>query len=111
MDDIVAAGRKYLKRTRYRNLAIGAVVSGLLGDALAAHVDALEVAANSRYYREAIKAPNEGDLDRAYRLLTADGHSLYSEILHHGGASSVAALNFKTKVDNAFVQARATDYK
>ena len=35
MDEVLAAGRKYMKTSRFRLLAIGAVLSGILGEAVA----------------------------------------------------------------------------
>src|SRR6202021_1691895 len=70
MDDVLAAGRKYMKTSRFRLLAAGAVLSGVLSDAVAAQVQSLDVMSDSGHYKQAIKALQDGDLDRAHRLLT-----------------------------------------
>ena len=109
MDDILAAGRKYLKHSRFQMLAAGAVISGLLGEVLQKHIDALDVAAKSGHYQRALQALQDGDLARAHALLIGDHDSLYQEILVRVGAQ--AALNFKAAMDRVFATARNRVYK
>ena len=109
MDDILVAGRKYMKTQRFRLLAAAAVLSGFLSDAVAAQVQSLDVMSDSGHYKRAIKALQDGDLDRAHRLLTGDADSLYMEILHKVGPH--AALTFKHDMDKEFDRARTREYK
>ncbi len=76
MDDILAAGRKYMKTSRFRLLAVGAVATGLVGEMLQKHVDALEVAGKSGHYRRAMQALQQGDIAKAHALLTGNRDSL-----------------------------------
>ncbi len=108
-EDVLAAGRKYMKHSRFRLLAAGAVVSGILGEVVAAQVSALEVAADSGYYKRALHELQNGNLDKARRLLLADDQSLYAEILGHVGAH--AALNFRRAMEKVFEDATNRDYK
>jgi hypothetical protein len=48
LEDVLAAGRKYMKHSRFRLLAAGAVVSGILGEVVAAQAKVLHVAAKSK---------------------------------------------------------------
>jgi hypothetical protein len=109
MEDILAAGRKYLKSSRFRLLAAGAVVSGVLSEVVAQQVNVLDVASKSGHYKRAMQALQDGDLDRAQRLLVGDRDSLYMEILVRVGAH--AALNFKTAMEMVFESARNRQYK
>ncbi len=106
MEDILAAGRKYMKSSRFRLLAVGAAAAGLVGDILQKHVDALDVAAKSGHYQRALE---DGDLAKAHLLLTGDQNSLYSEILHRVGFQ--AAANFKIAMDKVFESAHDRMYK
>jgi hypothetical protein len=103
IDDILAAGRKYMKSSRFRLLAAGAVVSGILSQVVAQQVNVLDVASKSGHYKRAMAALQDGDLDRARRLLLGDGDSLYMEILLRVGAH--AALNFKAAMEKVFAEA------
>jgi hypothetical protein len=109
MDDILAAGRKYLKHPRFRLLAAAAILSGVLSDAVASQVQSLDVTSESGHYKKAIQALHDGNLDRAYRLLTDDKNSLYTEIMDK--VSPLAALRFKQKMDEEFDNARHREYK
>jgi hypothetical protein len=109
LDDIMAAGRKYMKHSRFRLLAAGAVVSGILGEVIAQQVKLLSVASSSGLYRKALKALQDGDLSKARNLLIGDHDSLYHEILGQVGAH--AALNFKAAVEKVFANAQNRDYK
>jgi hypothetical protein len=109
MEDILAAGRKYMKTSRFRLLAAGAVVSGLLGELLQKHVDALNVAAKSKHYQRALRALQDGDVAKAHALLTGDRDSLYMEILLQVGFQ--AAANFKIAMDKVFETAHNRVYK
>ena len=109
MKDILAAGRKYLKSSRFRLLAAGAVVSGVLSEVVAQQANVLDVASKSGHYKRAMQALQDGDLARAHGLLTGDRDSLYMEILVRVGAQ--AALNFKTAMDKMFESARNREYK
>ena len=103
MEDILAAGRKYMKTSRFRLLAVGAAAAGLVGDMLQKHVDALEVAGESGHYRRAMRALEQGDVAKAHALLTGDGNSLYSELLVKVGFQ--AATNFRIAMDKVFEMA------
>lgn len=107
IEDIITAGRKYMKHPRFKLLVAGAVISGLLGDVVAQQADALNVAAKSGHYRRAMLALQDGDLARAHALLTGDRDSLYMEILAQVGAH--AALNFKAAMEKVFESARDRD--
>jgi hypothetical protein len=111
MEDILATGRKYMKTSRFRLLAVGAAAAGLVGDMLQKHVDALEVTGKSGHYRRAMLALEQGDLAKAHALLTGDRDSLYSELLVRVGFQ--AATNFRTAMDKVFEMAheRASDFK
>jgi hypothetical protein len=107
MEDIIAAGRKYMKHPRFKLLVAGAVISGLLGDVVAQQADVLDVASKSGHYGRAMQALQDGDLARAHALLVGDRDSLYMEILARVGAH--AALNFKAAMDKVFESARDRD--
>ncbi len=111
MEDILAAGRKYMKTSRFRLLALGAAAAGLVGDMLQKHVDALEVASKSGHYQRALRALEQGDLTKAHALLTGDGDSLYTELLARVGFQ--AATNFRIAMDKVFEMAHegASDFK
>lgn len=109
IDEVLAAGRKYMKNSRFRVLAAGAVVSGILDEVVAAQVKVLEVAATSGHYERALRELENGNLDKAQRFLVGDGQSLYTEILGQVGAQ--AALNFKQAMEEVFVDASQRDYK
>ena len=109
MEDVLAAGRKYMKTRRFRLLAAGAVLSGFLSDAVAAQIKSLDVMSDSGHYQQAIKALQDGDLDRAHWLLTGDKNSLYTEIMDR--VDVYAALRFKKKMDEEFDRARMREYK
>ncbi len=109
LDDILAAGRKYMKHSRFRLLAAGAVVSGILGEVVAQQVKVLNVASSSGHYRQALRALQDGDLTKARNLLIGDHDSLYHEILAQVGAH--AALNFKATVERVFANAQNREYK
>ncbi|MBI3839940.1 MAG: hypothetical protein HY288_18615 [Planctomycetia bacterium] len=66
MEDILAAGRKYMKTSRFRLLAVGAAAAGLVGETLQKHVDALEIAGKSGHYRRAMQALEQGDLAKRF---------------------------------------------
>jgi hypothetical protein len=104
LDDVLAAGRKYMKTSRFRLLAAGAMTAGLVGDMLQKHVDALEVAGKSGHYRRAMRALEQGDIAKAHALMTGDGDSLYGEILEKVGFQ--AATNFRIAMDKVFEMAR-----
>jgi len=109
MEEILAAGRKYMKNPRFQTLAAVAVISGVLGEVINQQTKILEVTANSRLYQAALRALAEGDLARAHGLLTGARDSLYTEILTQVGAH--AALNFKTAMDHVFTSAPKKVYK
>jgi hypothetical protein len=111
MEHILAAGRKYMKTSRFRLLALGAAAAGLLGDMLQKHVDALDVAGESGHYRRAMRALEQGDVAKAHALLTGDRDSLYSELLVRVGFQ--AATNFRIAMDKVFEMAHegASDFK
>jgi hypothetical protein len=109
MEDILEAGRKYMKTQRFRLLAAAAVLSGVLSDAVAGQVQSLDVMSDSGHFKQAIKALQDGDLDRAHRLLTGDSNSLYTEIMDK--VNPHAALRFKKKMDEEFDRARRREYK
>ncbi|MBI2823622.1 MAG: hypothetical protein HYX69_02900 [Planctomycetia bacterium] len=109
MDDILAAGRKYLKHPRFQILAAGAVISGVLGEVVAQQVKVLQVAAHSGHYERALRALTNGDLDRAQRLLIGDDQSLYVEIQDRVGFH--AAEHFKIAMRRAFANATNRVYK
>ena len=109
IEDIIAAGRKYMKTSRFRLLAAGALVSGLLGEVLQQHVNGLEVAATSKYYKGALQALQGGDLNRAQALLIGGRDSLYLELLSKVGAH--AAMTFQHEMENVFAGARKNAYK
>lgn len=109
IEDVIAAGRKYMKTSRFRALAVGAVASGLLGEAVAQEVKLLDVASRSGHYRNALQALENGDLNQAQNLLIDGNDSLYHEILTQVGAH--AALNFKATVEGIFANARSRNYK
>ena len=69
----------------------------------------LEVASNSGHYRRAIKAQQDGDLNKARNHLIGDHDSLYHEILGKVGAH--AALNFKKAMERVFAMAKDQDYR
>jgi hypothetical protein len=100
MEDVLAAGRKYMRTSRFRLLATGAMAAGLVGDMLQKHVDALEVAGKSGHYRRAMRALEQGDIAKAHALMTGDGDSLYSEILVKVGFQ--AATNFRIAMNKVF---------
>jgi hypothetical protein len=108
VEDIIAAGRKYMKHPRFRLLVAGAIVSGLLSDIVAQQVDVLDVAAQSGHYKRAMQALDDGDLAQARRLLVGDRESLYMEILVRVGAH--AALNFKAAMEKVFAAAHDRAY-
>jgi hypothetical protein len=109
LDDILAAGRKYMKHSRFRLLAAGAVVSGILGEVVAQQVKVLNLASSSGFYRQALGALQDGDLTKARNLLIGDHDSLYHQILVQVGAH--AALNFKAAMERAFANAQNREYK
>ena len=109
MEDILAAGRKHMKTARFRLLAAAAVLSGVLSDAVAAQIKSLDVTSDSGHYQQAIKALQDGDLDRAHRLLTGDKNSLYTEIMDK--VDVYAVLRFKKKMDEEFDRAPRREYK
>jgi hypothetical protein len=109
MDEILAAGRKYMKSSRFRLLAAGAVVAGVLSEVVNQQVKVLDVASTSGHYKRAMLALQDGDLARAHALLLGDQDSLYMEILGRVGA--LAALNFKKAIEKVFESARDRDYK
>jgi hypothetical protein len=108
-DDVLAAGRKYMKHPRFQVLAAGAVISGVLGELISQQVDILKVTGCSQHYRRAMQALQNGDLAAAQHLLTNGINSLYTEILVRAGAG--AALNFKTAMDRVFTDATKRVYK
>ncbi len=107
-DDVLAAGQKYMKHARYRFLAAGAVLSGVLGEAVAAEAKILDVAAKTGHYERAIGALQRGDLNEARKQLLDDADSLYAEILVQVGAH--AALNYKRAMEKAFEDAANRNY-
>jgi hypothetical protein len=109
MDDIVAAGRKYMKTQRFRLLAAGAVLSGFLSDAVAAQVQSLDVTSESGHFKRAIKALQDGDLNLARQQLIGDSNSLYTEIMDK--VNPHAAYRFKKKMEQEFDNARNREYK
>jgi hypothetical protein len=109
LDDILAAGRKYMKHSRFRLLAAGAVVSGILGEVVAQQIKILNVASSSGLYRQALRALQDGDLSKARGLLIGDHDSLYHEILGQVGAH--AALDFKATIERVFANAQDREYK
>ncbi len=108
MEDIIAAGKKYMKQSRFRLMAMGAVLSSVLGEAVSAGTSALQVASETKHFPQAIEALQDGDIDKARRLLTGDRDSLYTEILTRIGPLS--ALNFKKAMDEVFEWARSGSY-
>jgi hypothetical protein len=104
IEDILAAGRKFMKTRRFRLLAAGAIISSFLGEVVKQHVDLLDVVSKSGHYKRAMEALEAGDLARAHSLLVGDRDSLYLEILTRVGAQ--AALNFKTAMEKVFAAAR-----
>ncbi len=109
LEQVLDAGKKYMKHARYRYLAAGAVVSGVLGETVAAQAKILDVAATSGHYERALRELRNGNLDHAQRLLLDDNHSLYAEILDRAGAH--AALHFKRTMQQVFADAKHRDYK
>lgn len=109
LEEIMAAGAKYMKHPRFRLVLAGAFIASLLGDAVAQETELLEVASKSGHYKRAMKALDEGNLDEAHRLLIGDGNSLYMEILTRVGA--VAALDFKSAMEKVFESARNKEFK
>lgn len=107
VEDIITAGRKYMKHPRFKLLVAGTIISGVLGDFVAQQTEVLDVASKSGHYRRALLALQDGDLARAHRLLTGDRDSLYMEILAKVGAH--AALNFKAAMEKVFESARDRD--
>jgi hypothetical protein len=105
---MLAAGRKYMNHARYRFIAAGAVVSGLLGEIISQQIKLLEVASNSGYYRQALKALENGNISKAQSLLIGDRDSLYHEIMVRVGAH--AALNFRAHMERVFAKAIGQDY-
>jgi len=100
MDDILKAGKKYLKGPRFRMVLAGAFVSGILGEVVAKQVEILQTMEGSGHYKQALQALEDGKLDRAQSLLVGEEDSLYMEILVKNGA--LAALNFKRAMEQAF---------
>lgn len=109
MQEVLAAGKKYKTHSRFTKLVGGAIVSTVLFQILAQQADAMEVAASSGHYRQALAALEDGDLDRARRLLTDETTSLYIEILLQVGAH--AALNYKSAMEAVFRNVEHRDYK
>ncbi len=98
-----------MKHPRFRLLAMGAVLSGILSEAITAQANILDVAATSGHYRRAVEALQDGDIAKAHHLLTGDGDSLYMEIMGRVGAH--AALDFKEAMDKAFDQQGIRSFK
>ncbi|MGD9721838.1 MAG: hypothetical protein AB7O59_11040 [Pirellulales bacterium] len=109
VEDILAAGRKYMKHPRFRVFVAAAVISGVLSEAILKTTQLADLAGKSGHYRRAIKALEDGDLDRAKRLLIGDDDSLYMEILLRLDAK--AALDFKKAIEKVFESARNAQYK
>ena len=99
-EDILAAGRRYMKHSRFKVVALAAFLGGLLSEALGQSVQSLEVAATSSHYRRALKALQNGDLGTAQLSLIGESKSLYTEILDRVGHT--AAADFKSAVIKAF---------
>ena len=76
---------------------------------VAQQVKVLSVALSSGFYRQAVKALQDGDLTKARNLLIGDHDSLYHEILGQVGAH--AALNFKAAMERVFANAQKREYK
>ena len=109
MEDVLAAGRKYMKSSRFRVLAAGAFVSSVLGEAIAQEAKLLDVAAKSGYYELALDALQDGDLEQAEKWLIGGSNSLQSEILFQVGAT--ASLDFQMAVLHVFATARKKTYE
>ncbi len=108
IDDVLAAGRKYMKQRWFKMLAAGAVLSNVVGEVVASEIKGLHVVADSPYYKRALGALQAGDIATAHRLLTDDSDSLYLEI--NGRVGATAALNFKKRMDDAFDAAMKRTY-
>ncbi len=100
MEDILAAGRRQISHPRFRLLAAAGVVSGILGEAVAAEAKVLDVAIKSDYYRRAIGQLKQGNLTNARNLLIGDDQSLYTEIL--GQVGFHAGQHFKQRMQRVF---------
>jgi hypothetical protein len=98
-----------MKHPRFRLLAMGAVLAGILSETVTAASNVLEVAATTGHYRRAVDALQQGDIRKAHALLTGDRDSLYMEIMDRVGGH--AALNFKTAVDKAFEREQHRPYE
>jgi len=109
MEEILAAGRKYMKNPRFQTLAAVAVISGVLGEIVNQQTKLLEVTANSRHYQAALRALERGDVASAHGQLTGVRDSLATEIVEKVGAH--AGLNFRTAMDKAFTNASKKEYK
>jgi hypothetical protein len=107
MDDVLAAGRKYMKHRGFQSIAAAAVLSNVVGEVVAGEIKGLQVMADSSYYKNALAALQRGDIGKAQNLLTGDD-SLYTEIITRVGAT--AALNFKRRIDEAFDAAQKRSY-
>ena len=105
IDDVIAAGRKYMKQGRFRMLAAGTVVSGVLGEAVAAQAKILQVATDSGYYRRAVRELQNGNLDKRKSLLIGDDQSLYAEILDKVGPH--AAIHYKRAMEKYLMKRRS----
>ena len=109
LDDVLAAGRKYMKYRGFQVIAAAAVLSNILGEVVASEIKGLHVMAQSSYYKRAIRALQMGNIAQAQTLLTDDRDSLYMEINARVGAT--AALNFKRRMDEAFETATRKSYQ
>lgn len=107
--DVLAAGQKYMKHSRFRLLAAGAVVSTIVGEVIAAQTGLLEVASSSGHFERAIQQLQSGNLGGARLLLIGDDKSLYSEIMGKVGAH--AAIHFKRTMERVFADAANREYK
>jgi hypothetical protein len=99
-DDIVEAGKKYMKNGRFRSLVMGGVLAGLLTEAVATQVKVLEVTAKSGHYKRAIEALEDGNIAYARSLLVSTNDSLYMEI--NAKVNATAAGNFRMLADKLF---------
>jgi hypothetical protein len=105
VDDVIKAGNKYLKGSRFRAVIAGAIVSGVLGEVVAKQVEILQTAKDSGHYKRALQALEDGDLGKAQSLLVGERDSLYMEILLKQGA--IAALRFRKAMEKAFEDANS----
>jgi hypothetical protein len=100
--DILALGKRQISARGFKLIAAAAVLSGMIGDAIADEVKMLDIASENRHFLDAIAALERGDLADAQNLLVGDTDSFVVDLAGHVNAAAI--LNFIKVMEKAFAE-------